>query len=57
MKTILIYIHLAVVIHISAQITELDSKVFKLVGAVFGLWAMIFAFIYAFYSLWQIFMR
>ena len=58
MKAILVYLNLVVIYVISCNMASLDEKykITRLVGAMFGLWALIFAFIYALYSMYMLFL-
>ena len=56
MKALLIYAHLLVIFLVSAELLGEDNHIaIKAFGAINLIWVIIFAYMYAMWSLWQTF--
>lgn len=55
MNTILIYLHLAVLFFVGALLCNFKSKVATTLGVLNATFAVVYAYGYAIYSLWQVF--
>lgn len=56
MKTLLIYAHLLVIFLVSRELLGVDDHiVIKAFGAINLIWVTVFAYMYAMWSLWQMF--
>ena len=54
MNTILIYLHLAVILSIGIILCGIDNKWVKAFGVLNGIFALVYAYGYAVYSMWQV---